>query len=69
MADITVTFDDGSSHVYRNAPESLTKDDVIARATKDFSGKQITGLDRVAGGKKLSGEEVLQVLLQTFLVQ
>jgi hypothetical protein len=27
MADITVTFDDGSSHVYRNAPENLTKDD------------------------------------------
>lgn len=59
MADITVTFDDGSSHVYRNAPETLTQDDVIARASKDFSGKQISSLNRVAGGQKLSAEEVL----------
>lgn len=59
MADITVTFDDGSSHVYRNAPENLTKDDALARIAKDFAGKQVTGLDRVAGGKKLSTEEVI----------
>jgi len=59
MADITVTFNDGSSHVYRDAPESLTKDDALARIAKDFAGKQITSLDRVAGGKKLSTEEVI----------
>jgi len=66
MADITVTFNDGTSHVYRDAPESLTKDDVIARATKDFSGKQITGLDRVAGGQKLSTEQVLTGAVTNF---
>lgn len=66
MADITVTFDDGTSHVYRNAPESLTKDDVIARASKDFSGKQITGLDKVAGGQKLSTEQVLTGAVTNF---
>jgi hypothetical protein len=66
MADITVTFNDGTSHVYRDAPESLTKDDVIARVTRDFSGKQITGLDRVAGGQKLSGEEVLTGAVTNF---
>jgi hypothetical protein len=66
MADITVTFNDGTSHVYRDAPESLTKDDVIARVTKDFSGKQITGLDRVAGGQKLSTEEVLTGAVTNF---
>jgi hypothetical protein len=66
MADITVTFNDGTSHVYRDAPESLTKDDVIARATRDFSGKQITGLDRVAGGQKLSTEEVLTGAVTNF---
>ena len=54
MADITVTFDDGSSHVYRNAPENLTKDDALARIAKDFAGKQVTGLEIIAGGKKLS---------------
>ena len=66
MADITVSFNDGTSHVYRDAPESLTKDDVIARATRDFSGKQITGLDRVAGGQKLSTEEVLTGAITNF---
>jgi hypothetical protein len=66
MADITVTFNDGTSHVYRNAPESLTKDDVISRIAKDFSGKQITSLDRVAGGQKLSGEEVLTGAVTNF---
>ena len=66
MADITVTFNDGTSHVYRDAPESLTRDDVIARVARDFSGKQITGLDRVAGGQKLSGEEVLTGAVTNF---
>ena len=66
MADITVSFDDGSSHVYRNAPESLTQDDVISRAAKDFSGKQITSLDRVAGGQKLSAEQVLTGAVTNF---
>ena len=66
MADITVTFDDGSSHVYRNAPETLTKNDVISRVAKDFSGKQITSLDRVAGGQKLSTEQVLTGAVTNF---
>jgi hypothetical protein len=66
MADITVTFDDGSSHVYRDAPENLTKDDALARIAKDFSGKQVTSLDRVAGGKKLSTEQVLTGAVTNF---
>ena len=66
MADITVTFNDGTSHVYRDAPESLTKEDVISRIAKDFSGKQIVSLDRVAGGQKLSGEEVLTGAVTNF---
>jgi hypothetical protein len=45
MADITVTFADGTSHVYQNAPDTLTPDDVQARASKDF-GKPIVKLDR-----------------------
>lgn len=66
MADITVTFNDGSSHVYRDAPESLSKDDVLARIAKDFAGKQVTGLDRVAGGQKLSTEQVLTGAVTNF---
>lgn len=46
MADITVQFADGTSHVYKNAPDNLTQNDVIARAQKDFAGKQIKHLDR-----------------------
>jgi len=47
--NITLTFDDGSSHVYQNAPDDITPDQIEERATKEFSGKKITGLD---GGKK-----------------
>jgi hypothetical protein len=49
--NITITFEDGTSHTYQNAPDSLTPDVVQARAEKDF-GKSVTGID---GGKKDSG--------------
>ena len=46
--DITVTFEDGSSHVYKNAPDDLTPEAVSARASQEF-GKPVTGLD---GGRE-----------------
>jgi hypothetical protein len=42
--NITVTFDDGTSHVYQNAPDDLTPDMVSVRAQKDF-GKIVKALD------------------------
>jgi len=48
MADITVKFADGTSHIYKNAPDSATQDDVIARASQDFAGKEVIDLKRVA---------------------
>jgi len=42
--NITVTFDDGSSHVYQNAPDDVTPDAVASRAKKEF-GKNVTALD------------------------
>ena len=48
MADITVKFADGTSHIYKNAPDSATQDDVIARAAQDFAGKDVVDLKRVA---------------------
>lgn len=42
--DITVTFADGSQHVYQNAPDDVTPEQVQARATEEFK-KPITGLD------------------------
>ena len=49
--DITVTFDDGSTHVYQNAPDNLTPDVVSARAQQDF-GKAVKALD---GGRAVAG--------------
>ena len=49
--DITVTFDDGSTHVYQNAPDNLTPDAVSARAQQDF-GKAVKALD---GGRAVAG--------------
>jgi len=46
--NITVTFDDGTSHVYNGAPDNITPDLVQARAEKEF-GKKVTALD---GGAK-----------------
>ena len=49
MAEITVTFADGSKHVYENVPNSVTAEQAEARARQDYAGKQITALDRKAG--------------------
>jgi hypothetical protein len=47
--NITVQFSDGTTHVYQNAPDSLTPEQAEARARKDFPGKSVAGLD---GGRK-----------------
>ena len=46
--NITVTFADGSTHVYRGAPDNVTPAQVSQRAAKEF-GKQVKSLD---GGRK-----------------
>lgn len=46
--DITVTFDDGSTHVYRGAPDDITPEQVSARAAQEF-GRSVKSLD---GGRK-----------------
>lgn len=47
--DITVTFADGTSHVYKSAPDDVTPDQVEARAAKEF-GKRVAALDGGRGG-------------------
>ncbi len=42
--DVTVTFADGSTHVYKGAPDTVTPEQVSARASQEF-GKQVTALD------------------------
>jgi hypothetical protein len=48
--NITITFEDGTSHVYQNAPDSLTPSDVQARAEKDF-GKSVSEINGGRSGK------------------
>lgn len=50
---ITVTFEDGSTHTYENAPDNVTPEEVTARAQKDF-GKTVTALD---GGRNRGGQQ------------
>lgn len=42
--DVTVTFEDGSTHVYRGVPDEATPDQVTARASQEFR-KGISSLD------------------------
>lgn len=42
--NITVTFEDGTKHVYQGAPDDVTPDQVEARAVKEF-GKKVVSLD------------------------
>lgn len=53
--NITVTFGDGSSHVYQNTPDDVTPEQVTQRAQQEFSGRTVTALD---GGRKPAGETV-----------
>jgi hypothetical protein len=46
--NITITFDDGSTHVYQNAPDDVTPEQVTQRAQQEF-GKAVMQLD---GGRK-----------------
>lgn len=48
MPNITVQFNDGSSHVYEGVPEGVTREQAAARAQKDF-GKTIVAMDRNTG--------------------
>jgi hypothetical protein len=52
--NITVTFSDGTSHTYQNAPDNLTPDMVQQRAQQDF-GKTVTALD---GGKSAASNGI-----------
>jgi hypothetical protein len=42
--NVTVTFNDGATHVYEGVPDNATPDQVEARASQEF-GKQVTALD------------------------
>jgi len=54
--NITITFDDGTSHIYQNAPDTVSPQDVLTRAQKDF-GKSVTNIDGGSGKQRPAGDE------------
>jgi hypothetical protein len=52
--DITVSFDDGTQHVYRGAPDDATPDAVRQRAEKEF-GKSVKAMDGGRGTAPAQG--------------
>jgi len=58
--NITVTFSDGSQHIYQNAPDNLTPEAVKTRAQKEFK-KTVTALDggRSAQPPSTLGEDIV----------
>jgi hypothetical protein len=54
--NITVSFDDGTQHVYQNAPDDATPEAVQERAQRDFS-KKVVSLD---GGRAAPAAEAPQ---------
>lgn len=56
---ITLTFDDGTTHQYQNAPDDITPDAVMARASQEFAGKGIVNIDG-GRGQQAAPEPVQQ---------
>ena len=53
MPDITLTFADGTQHIYKDAPDTLKPEDVYARATKDFPNQSLKNIARDMGAAAL----------------
>jgi len=47
--NVTITFGDGTQHVYQNVPDTVNPDQMQQRVAKDFAGKEVTAMD---GGRK-----------------
>lgn len=47
---VIVTFDDGTSHTYRNVPDEVTREQVAGRVAREFSAQRVAKIDRLAPG-------------------
>lgn len=46
----TITFNDGSRHIYQNIPENVKIDQIVARAKKDFPKLRVADVQRAQRG-------------------
>jgi hypothetical protein len=46
---VTLTFDDGNTHIYNNVPLDVTPEQVFQRASMEFQGRRLVNID---GGSK-----------------
>lgn len=64
--DITVTFSDGTQHIYKNAPDDVSPEQAQSRAEQEF-GKPVKALDGGVSGDTMSmPEKVLRRLTAGF---
>lgn len=61
--DITVTFEDGSQHEYKGAPDSITPDAVAERAQKEFN----LPIAHIDGGKSAGSVKQEPSVIQRFM--
>jgi hypothetical protein len=65
MADITVTFSDGSTHVYEGVPNDVTRDQLLQRVSNDFSDRQVANVSRTSfaemGAANIAGQAIRNV--------
>lgn len=52
--NVTITFGDGSEHVYNNVPDNVSPDDIITRARSEM-GKEVVAVDGGNGDTALVG--------------
>ena len=57
--NITITFEDGSSHIYENAPDDATPEQATQRAEAEF-GRKVVHLDGGAAGAPEAAQAVEQ---------
>lgn len=60
---ITLTFEDGSTHQYQNAPDDITPDAVMSRASQEFNGKRIVNIDGGRNAEQPASEQPQAPLL------
>jgi hypothetical protein len=57
--NITITFDDNTTHVYQGAPDDITPAQIEERAAKEFAGKKVKAMDGGRGGAAGGNSPVL----------